>query len=39
VATIIKEEDDAELFRFITDRNLLAQYDALELEGMTLAEL
>jgi len=31
VATIIKEEDDAELFRFITDRNLLAQYDALEL--------
>ena len=31
MATIIQESDDPGLFRFITDRNLLAQYDALEM--------
>lgn len=31
MATVIKEADEPDLFRFITDRNLLAQYDALEL--------
>jgi len=30
-ATIIREADQPDLFRFITDRNLLAQYDLLEI--------
>lgn len=29
-ATIIREADQPDLFRFVTDRNLLAQYDLLE---------
>jgi Fic family protein len=30
VVILIKESDDHDLFRFITDRNLLTQYDTLE---------